>query len=81
MRSSVISNRSVKGKKPLEISVRLVNNKVYVEYEAKRGCKWIICISSHRDYEDFFQIVSEAAEAGVGAQSVSCDVKREVFSG
>ena len=63
------------------MSVRLVNDEVYAEYETKRRCEGTICVSCHRDDEDCFHIVSEAAEAGVGAQTVSCDVKREVFSG
>ena len=56
--------------------MRLVNDEVYAEYEAKRRCEWSICTSCHRDDEDCFHIVSEAAEAGVGAQFVSYDVKR-----
>ena len=61
--------------------MRLVNDEVYADYEAKRRCEGIICASCHRDDEDCSHVVSEAAEAGVGAQFVSCDVKREVFSG
>ena len=51
------------------------------EYEAKRRCEGFVCAVGHLANDDCFHVVSEAAEAGVGAQTVSCDVKREVFSG
>ena len=51
------------------------------EYEARRPFEGIYCAVCHRTNDDCFHIVSEAAEAGVGAQTVSYDVKREVFTG
>ena len=61
--------------------MRLVNDEMYAEYAAKRCCEWIICAICHRDDKDCFHVVSESADAGVGAQFVSYDAKREVFSG
>ena len=51
------------------------------EYEERRRCEGICCAVCHRENDDCFHIASEAADAGVGAQTVSCDVNREVFSG
>ena len=52
-----------------------------LEYEARRRFKRFICAVDHLANDDSFHVVSEASEAGVGVQTVSFDVKREVFSG
>ena len=57
------------------------DNKSIHEYEARRRCEGFICEVGHLAKDYYFHVVSEAAEAGVGGQTVLYDVKRVVFSG